>query len=624
MLWSRLLESWPDPQGRLPPLHILFLKIEDSPKVVSWDLKDAHATPTCIKNNKVAVISDGETNVFLFEAIAGRVAVGESFYMRGHTLFGKCPPYKINVGAGTQVFRGGKLKCPEDLAARAEALLHLASPVIRIRQCQEQQGLMTIEGVIVEEKSTITVSLWREAAVEPLTLGEMVRVTQVRASNPDQQEEESQEQAGPSGVFTPPTVPAAVTPPPPLPARVSPLETSEEEDEGKEYVPPQHRSSSSSGSWPSSPSPKRACGHGRGRQASKRPRPAPIHPEAQLERWHTKEEPDVEPPTPRFEPKNPPGPRINTTGGDRRKDFRLTRPSLEHLIHLLQGDHYHGWGKALEVLVFVYWLACGTSYRVVSEAFDVSRWTCHDMVHRVSKDIQQVFQRFIRLPNRAELEEIGAGFQQLAGHPAFCKVAGSIDGCHVRIVPPGQFGADFFNRKLFHSVQFQAIVDHKGHFLDVHIGFPGSVHDSRVLRCSPVYVHQLYPPPGWCLLGDGGYPCISQPLTLITPFREPLRNPTEERFNARHSRARSVVERAFGVLKTRWRSIFLCLFLHNLCLGHRDILEPENGEEVDGDDNCLAAHDLAQQSGDAFRDRMAAAISVLEEQIPALREHDYE
>ncbi|CAJ1064729.1 piggyBac transposable element-derived protein 4-like [Xyrichtys novacula] len=131
----------------------------------------------------------------------------------------------------------------------------------------------------------------------------------------DQQEEESQEQAGPSGVFTPPTIPAAVTPPPPLPARVSPLETSEEEDEGKEYVPPQHRSSSSSGSWPSSPAPKRARGRGRGRgrQASKRPRPAPIHPEAQLERWHTKEEPDVEPPRPRFEPKNPPGPRIDTT-----------------------------------------------------------------------------------------------------------------------------------------------------------------------------------------------------------------------------------------------------------------------------------------------------------------------
>ncbi|GLD61374.1 putative nuclease HARBI1 [Lates japonicus] len=194
----------------------------------------------------------------------------------------------------------------------------------------------------------------------------------------------------------------------------------------------------------------------------------------------------------------------------------------------------HGWGKAFEVLVFV----CGTSYWVVAEAFDIPRTTCHGMVHRVSKAIQGVFRRvihFIRFPNRNELEEICAGFQQLSGSPAFCKVAGSIDGCHVRIVPPGRFAADYFTRKLFHSVQFQAICDHKGRFLDVTVGFPGCVHDARVLRCSPFYVHQLYPPPGWCLIGDGGYPCLAEPICLMTPFREPVWNAVD---NSRLSRAR--------------------------------------------------------------------------------------
>ncbi|GLD62742.1 putative nuclease HARBI1 [Lates japonicus] len=212
--------------------------------------------------------------------------------------------------------------------------------------------------------------------------------------------------------------------------------------------------------------------------------------------------------------------------GDLRKDFRLLRPTVEELIHLL-GDNDHGWGKAFEVLVFVYWLACGTSYRVVSEAFDIPRTTCHGMVHRVSKDIQGVFRRVIRFPTRNELEEIGAGFQQLSGSPAFNKVAGSIDGCHVWIVPPGRFAADYFNRKLFLSVQFQAICDHKGRFLDVTVGFPGCVHDARVLRCSLFYVHQLYPPPGWYLIGDGGYPCLVEPICLMTPFREPVRNAVE-------------------------------------------------------------------------------------------------
>ncbi|CAJ1061383.1 piggyBac transposable element-derived protein 4-like [Xyrichtys novacula] len=92
----------------------------------------------------------------------------------------------------------------------------------------------------------------------------------------------------------------------------------EEGEEDKEYVPPRHQRkvSSSSSSEPSSPDPglsKRACGRGRGGQASKRPRLASVDLEAQQERWRTKEEPDVEPPATVFQPKHPPGPRIDTT-----------------------------------------------------------------------------------------------------------------------------------------------------------------------------------------------------------------------------------------------------------------------------------------------------------------------
>ncbi|KAM3610082.1 uncharacterized protein V6R79_025047 [Siganus canaliculatus] len=283
-------------------------------------------------------------------------------------------------------------------------------------------------------------------------------------------------------------------------------------------------------------------------------------------------------------------------GGDLRKDFRLSRQTLDNLINIL-GNTDHGWGRVLEVLV-VYWLASATSYWVVSEAFDIPRSTCHDMVHKTSKAIQGIFRRAVCFPNRDELEEIGAGFAQLSGFPVFQRVAGSIDGCHVRIVPPGRFPADYFNRKLFHSIQFQAICDHKGRFLYIVVGFPGSVHDARVLKSSPLFLRQLYPPPGWHLIGDGRYPCLSQPIVLLTPFREPVRNAVEGRFNARLSRARCVVERTFGVLKTRWRSIFLkalevkvdfvpevivaCLFLHNLCIRNGDILEPEVVEEDDG------------------------------------------
>uniref|UniRef100_A0A8C5CU04 DDE Tnp4 domain-containing protein n=1 Tax=Gadus morhua TaxID=8049 RepID=A0A8C5CU04_GADMO len=243
--------------------------------------------------------------------------------------------------------------------------------------------------------------------------------------------------------------------------------------------------------------------------------------------------------------------------GDLKKDFRLSRESVNALVEALVDEHIHGWGRELEVAVFLYWLASATSYRVVSEAFDVPLSTVHMIVHRVAKGILQIYTKAVCFPSEAELEVIGAGFAQLAGSPALNRVAGSIDCIHIRIKPPGEYKEDYYNRKLFHSIQLQAICDHKGRFLNAFVGLPGSVHDARVLRWSSVYVQQLYPPPGWCIIGDGGYPCLATPICLMTPFREPVQGPVQARYNKHLSKARCVVERAFGMMKTRWRSIFL-------------------------------------------------------------------
>ena len=50
---------------------------------------------------------------------------------------------------------------------------------------------------------------------------------------------------------------------------------------------------------------------------------------------------------------------------------------------------------------------------------------------------------------------------------------------------------------------------------------------------------------------------LTQPMALITPYKRPLGGMAEQRFNTHHSRARSIVERAFGMMKTRFRCIFL-------------------------------------------------------------------
>lgn len=68
------------------------------------------------------------------------------------------------------------------------------------------------------------------------------------------------------------------------------------------------------------------------------------------------------------------------------------------------------------------------------------------------------------------------------------------------------------------------------------------------MKHSPVYVQSLYPPQRWCLLGDGGYPCLAEPICL-TPYRQPVRGAVEATYNAKHSKVRNVVERSFGIMK---------------------------------------------------------------------------
>ncbi|KAG7453518.1 hypothetical protein JOB18_019378, partial [Solea senegalensis] len=50
----------------------------------------------------------------------------------------------------------------------------------------------------------------------------------------------------------------------------------------------------------------------------------------------------------------------------------------------------------------------------------------------------------------------------------------------------------------------------------------------------------LYPPAGYFLQGDGGYPCLQHRVA----------------FNHHHAKARIIIERTFGMLKTRWHNIF--------------------------------------------------------------------
>ena len=120
------------------------------------------------------------------------------------------------------------------------------------------------------------------------------------------------------------------------------------------------------------------------------------------------------------------------------------------------------------------------------------------------------------------------------------------------------------NRKSYHSVVMQAVVDSRYMFRDIVVGWPGSVHDARVLSNSKLYdlgiKEELFDSnikqtilgchirP--LILGDPVYPFLNW---LMKGYPENPNTPYWQRhFNYRLSRARMTVENTFG----RWKGCF--------------------------------------------------------------------
>lgn len=100
---------------------------------------------------------------------------------------------------------------------------------------------------------------------------------------------------------------------------------------------------------------------------------------------------------------------------------------------------------------------------------------------------------------------------------------GIVDGTHIHIQAPAlAVERDFVNRKNRHSVNVQVVVDSRGLFTNVVANWPGSAHDSFIMRNSNIWDafenHGLR----GIILGDSAY--ALRPW-LMTPFRRPANVP---------------------------------------------------------------------------------------------------
>ncbi|XP_010886204.2 putative nuclease HARBI1 isoform X1 [Esox lucius] len=301
-------------------------------------------------------------------------------------------------------------------------------------------------------------------------------------------------------------------------------------------------------------------------------------------------------------------------------DYRLKRESLNCLFSLsLTGKNRQT--VTFKILVFIYWLAHGTSFKTVSETFGIPLSTAASIVRDVADKLIKLSSKMVNKQSPEELALTVAGFGKLARHPMFGKAVGAIGGCHVRVKVP-----DAPERPL-PTINFQGVCDHTGRFIDVFAGLPGSMTDMGVLRHSPLYKMALYPPPGHFVLGNGEYHCLQTPMCLITPYPKSDRHPMHVEFNRHHALAFSAIERAFGIMKKRWTAVFLqplelhpsfvpkvlavCTLLHNICLSVGDVLEPvkmDKSKVTEVQKERLAPNET---SGEGLRDSLAKQMSTM-------------
>jgi hypothetical protein len=231
-------------------------------------------------------------------------------------------------------------------------------------------------------------------------------------------------------------------------------------------------------------------------------------------------------------------------------------------------------------------LASGASYKELMYEFRISVSSIAKIVPNVCQALYDVLKdEYLRLPTKSEewknlAEEFALKWQ-------FPHAVGAIDGKHINIRSPPNSVTEYFNYKKHFSIV------HK--FITFDLGSPGSQSDSGIFKDGPLSMlcksaffpapsklGQRITPTSYYLLGDDAF-ALDVNLMKPYPYRSAMGD--EKVFNYRLSRARRIVENAFGLLCARFRLLLrtieldvanvmqvvrACVALHNFLMTKKD------------------------------------------------------
>ncbi|KAL0882362.1 hypothetical protein ABMA27_000863 [Loxostege sticticalis] len=180
--------------------------------------------------------------------------------------------------------------------------------------------------------------------------------------------------------------------------------------------------------------------------------------------------------------------------------------------------------------------------------------TCQALLH--------VLQSYIKMPaSEEEWKDIAREFGE---RYQFWNCTGALDGKHVQIQKPPHSGSLYYNYKGHFSIVLMALANAKKEFIMIDVGANGRVSDGGVLFYTKFWeLYQqgrLFLPEASTLPGTSetfpyvfiGDEAFALGTNLMKPYPQNACNSERKKFNYQLSRARSVIECAFGILRSKF------------------------------------------------------------------------
>ena len=254
----------------------------------------------------------------------------------------------------------------------------------------------------------------------------------------------------------------------------------------------------------------------------------------------------------------------------------------------------------LKVALTLRHLASGAKYKDMQYAWRVPHNTISLVVREVCEAIVDEYLEEQMSPPTTE-----QGWRQLADEWYqrwnFPHTIGAIDGKHVACKAPPDSGSEYYNYKYVFSIILFAMVSSDYKFIWVDVSGKGSSSDAHIYNNSELraglenddIVGWPRPDPlphdnqdvPYFLVGDDAFALRTY---LMKPYKARNLNRQERIFNYRLSRARRVVENAFGILANRFQVLLTtmchhadtvrlivkaCILLHNVMRSRYPVLQ---------------------------------------------------